>query len=120
MKNQSEQLIGIALFCIALSAFAPFSTDADDSAQLALGKRVFQRASCEGCHQDGNNTLHPDRPIKGAKFATRYKDDSVLEQVIRHGFPSAGMPPSGKHVINDKEMKALIAYIRSFTPKNAK
>jgi mono/diheme cytochrome c family protein len=120
MKDRSEQLICIALFSIALAAFAPFSTAADDSAQLALGKKVFERASCEGCHQNGNNVLHPNRPIKGAKFAARYKDDSVLEQVIRHGCPSAGMPPSGKHVINDKEMKALIAYIRSFTPKNAK
>ena len=85
--------------------------------QLALGHRVFQRETCEGCHPGGDNSLDPSKPLKGDKFLSRYKEDAVLEQVIRHGFPSSGMPQFSKQAINDKEMKALIAYIRSLTPK---
>jgi mono/diheme cytochrome c family protein len=69
---------------------------------------------------NGNNLLRTERPIKGAVFQKRHKDDASLEQTIRHGFPSEGMPAFPKHVVNDQDMKALMAYIRSLTPKNSK
>lgn len=112
MRKQSKHFL---IFALVAAANSPSGALAADD-QVALGQKVFRRSTCEGCHPNGANLLNPGRPIKGAKFAKRYKDDYVLEQVIRHGFPSAGMPKFPKHVINEKEMKALIAYIRSLTP----
>jgi mono/diheme cytochrome c family protein len=80
------------------------------------GEKVFKRAMCVGCHSGGNNALMPDRPIKGKAFLGRYSQDKALEQTIRKGFPTSGMPKFGKEQINETEMKDLILYIRSFTP----
>lgn len=119
MKKNFEYL-AIVGACLAAQAALPPPASIAAEDQIALGKKVFTRSTCEGCHPNGSNLINPGRPIKGEKFARRYKDDYVLEQVIRHGFPSVGMPKFPKHVINDKEMKALIVYIRTFTPKSDK
>ena len=111
-------LLGIVASSLTFSLL-PASCPADD-ADVVAGKRVFARLNCEGCHLNGNNLLRPDRPIKGADFQKRYKDDALLEQTIRKGFPSEGMPAFPKHVVNEHDMKALIAYVRTFTPKNSK
>lgn len=84
------------------------------------GKKIFERLTCAGCHPNGSNSLHPDQPLKGTAFLKKYKDDLVLEKAIRKGFPRSGMPPFGKDKINEKDMKDLIAYIRSLTPKRPK
>lgn len=86
-----------------------------NSAQLANGKKLFERLTCAGCHPNGENTLHPYRPLKGPTFQARYKDDGQIEHLIRTGVPRAGMPSFSKTQVSDKEMKDLIAYIRSFT-----
>jgi mono/diheme cytochrome c family protein len=118
MKALLKSSILITLFALASCALLSQSTCfSADQPELVLGKKVFERATCVGCHANGDNLLLPNHPIKGPKFQRRYKDDTVLEQVIRHGFPSAGMPGFPKHEINEKEMKALIAYVRSLTPK---
>lgn len=88
--------------------------------EVSKGRVIFHRATCDGCHPNGDNILNPTHPIKGSKFQTRYKDDNVLSQVIRHGFPSSGMPPFPKDKISEKDMKSLIAYIRSLTPPGSK
>lgn len=64
--------------------------------------------------------LDPGRPIKGTAFALRYKSNELLEKTIRTGFARSGMPPFGRERINDKEMKALVCYIRSLTPVKSK
>lgn len=81
------------------------------------GERIFKKHYCVGCHADGNNALMPDRPIKGAAFAAKYANDALLEQTIRKGFPEEGMPSFPKDQISEPQMKDLILYIRSFTPK---
>jgi mono/diheme cytochrome c family protein len=81
------------------------------------GERIFKKAYCIGCHAGGGNALMPDKPIKGKAFSDRYVQDSVLEQTIRKGFPASGMPEFGKDQISERQMKDLILYIRSFTPK---
>jgi len=88
--------------------------------QIAAGKKIFARQTCEGCHPGGGNSLNPTKLLKGPNFQARYKDDASLEKAIRTGFPNFGMPPSAKDAINDKEMKSLIVYIRSLTPKASK
>lgn len=62
--------------------------------------------------------MMPDKPIKGKAFTEKYKDDAILEQIIRKGFPEEGMPAFGKDQIPESQMKDLILYIRSLTPIN--
>lgn len=82
------------------------------------GEKVFKKAYCAGCHAGGNNAMMPDKPIKGKAFTEKYKDDAILEQIIRKGFPEEGMPAFGKDQIPESQMKDLILYIRSLTPIN--
>jgi mono/diheme cytochrome c family protein len=104
---------GMTMFMGGTSAWA-------SDPQVEAGKKVFERNMCVNCHTNGENTLSPSKPLKGEKFQKKYKDDKVLEQVIRTGFPAEGMQPQSKDSINDKEMKELIAYVRTFTPAQPK
>ncbi|MBI2811595.1 MAG: c-type cytochrome [Candidatus Melainabacteria bacterium] len=103
-------------------ARSPAKPAATTSTQPALtaaqqrGELVFKKAYCVGCHAGGNNAMMPDKPIKGAAFSQKYKDDAVLESTIRKGFPDEGMPAFDKEQIPESKMKDLILYIRSFTP----
>lgn len=91
-----------------------------NSDSVAHGKKLFERLTCAGCHPNGENSLHPYRPLKGPSFMARYKEDETIEQLIRSGVPRAGMPSFGKAQVSDKDMKDLIAYIRSLTPISKK
>lgn len=91
-----------------------------DPKQIKNGARIFERATCSGCHPGGGNSLHPNRPLKGAGFMARYKTDTAIEKVIRSGISNTGMPSFGKAQINDKEMKDLIVFIRSLSSKATK
>jgi mono/diheme cytochrome c family protein len=64
--------------------------------------------------------MDPNHPIKGAAFQQKYKDDAVLENTIRNGFPQYGMPSFTKAMINDHDMKDLIAYVRTFSAAGKK
>jgi mono/diheme cytochrome c family protein len=79
------------------------------------GKAVFTKNQCVACHLGGENTMDPAHPIKGAAFSQKYKDDQVLESTIRKGFPQEGMPSFTKALINDSDMKDLVAYVRSLS-----
>ncbi|MBS2001742.1 MAG: cytochrome c [Cyanobacteria bacterium SZAS LIN-5] len=79
------------------------------------GEKVFKKAYCEGCHAGGYNAMSPDKPIKGSAFLQKYKDDLILENTIRKGFPDEGMPAFGKDQISESQMKDLILYIRSLS-----
>jgi mono/diheme cytochrome c family protein len=84
------------------------------------GQAVFTKNSCVTCHAGGDNTMDPNHPIKGAAFQQKYKDDAVLENTIRNGFPQYGMPSFTKSMINDRDMKDLIAYVRTFSASGKK
>ena len=86
-----------------------------NSDSVAHGKKLFEKLTCAGCHPNGENSLHPYRPLKGPGFMARYKEDGKIDQLIRSGVPRAGMPSFGKAQVSDKDMKDLIAYIRSLT-----
>ncbi len=87
---------------------------------VAHGKKLFERLTCAGCHPNGENTLHPYRPLKGPGFLARYREDGKIELLIRTGVPRAGMPSFSKAQVGDKDMKDLIAYIRSLTSSTKK
>jgi len=88
--------------------------------QVARGKKLFERLTCAGCHPNGENTLHPYRPLKGSGFLSRYKEDKQIELLIRTGVARAGMPAFSKIQISDNDMKDLISFVRSLTPKTKK
>jgi mono/diheme cytochrome c family protein len=77
------------------------------------GESVFTKNNCYICHPGGGNALDPGHPIKGARFAQKYKDERLLEQTIRKGFKDSGMPSNDKSKISDAEMKDLIAFVRA-------
>jgi len=98
----------------------PESGSPASAERIANGKKVFEKLTCAGCHPNGENSLHPYRPLKGPGFLARYKDDKQIEQLIRTGVLKAGMPSFSKVRLNDHDMLDLIAYIRSLTPPTAK
>lgn len=85
-------------------------------ADVKNGQHVFESNTCVDCHVGGGNSVKPRKPIKGDAFAKKYKDDAKLEKVIRDGISGTTMLPTGKEVINDSNLKDLVAYIRSLTP----
>ena len=87
-----------------------------EAGTASAGQIVFERANCAMCHPGGNNTMDPSHPIKGLEFAKKFSDDSILETTIRKGFPNVGMPSFSKKMIDDHEMRDLIAYVRTLTP----
>jgi mono/diheme cytochrome c family protein len=90
--------------------------DCVPSSSITAGKLVFHRASCAMCHPGGGNVVNPNKPLKGAAFAQKYKSDQELQRVIRQGVKNTSMPPFDKQTLNDADLLNLIAYIRSFTP----
>ena len=86
------------------------------------GRVVFTKNNCFACHPGGDNTLDPGHPIKGQAFLTKYKEDAVLEKAVRNGFLQSGMPGFSKTAISDRQMKDLIAFVRSLSnaPKSSK
>lgn len=83
--------------------------------KVAEGQKVFTQMQCFTCHANGGNIIDPSKPIKGAKFLEKYPEDSQLAEVIRKGVPGTAMPGYGKEKLNDEQMAALVAYIRSLT-----
>ena len=107
-------IVAAILLCPAHAAPAAPAGDA------TKGQAVFTKNTCVTCHAGGDNTMDPNHPIKGAAFQQKYKDDAVLENTIRNGFPQYGMPSFTRTMINDRDMKDLIAYVRTFSASGKK
>ena len=129
-KVLAIQTLALALFSSACTAKpvtvrpkdAPTQkkVQVESNTGVAHGKQLFDRLTCAGCHPNGENTLHPYRPLKGPGFMDRYKEDGKIELLIRTGVARAGMPSFSKTQVGEKDMKDLIAYIRSLTPSSKK
>jgi mono/diheme cytochrome c family protein len=100
----------------ALMAAPSLSSSSGDAKK---GQEIFESLTCVECHKGGGNSVHPSRPLKGESFLKRYPNDDKIEKTIRKGVPGASMPGFGKDIINDEQMKDLIAYLRSLTPASA-
>lgn len=83
--------------------------------KVAEGQRVFTQMQCFTCHANGGNIIDPSKPIKGARFIEKYPEDSQMAQVIRKGVPGTAMPGYAKERLNDEQLAALVAYVRSLT-----
>lgn len=90
--------------------------------QLHLGKSVFE-AYCVPCHGDGgagdgSNAFNLDprpRDLGDPKFQ-KAKSNADLVDTIRRGGTGVGlsalMPPWG-HTLNDRQVDAVVVYVRS-------
>lgn len=101
MTRSSARVIGLALTALPTLA-------ADDSAQLALGKKLFMRGvvpSCAVCH-----TLQ-DAGAEGAvgPVLDALKPDAArVAKALRNGL---GQMPSYKDKLTDAELAALALYV---------
>lgn len=101
MKRSSALVIGLALTVLPTLA-------ADDSAQLALGKKLFMQGvvpSCAVCH-----TLQ-DAGAEGAvgPVLDELKPDAArVAKALRNGL---GQMPSYKDKLTDAELAALALYV---------
>jgi mono/diheme cytochrome c family protein len=90
------------------------------------GQELYIRYGCVVCHAMNGfggvpNPSSPDKtipPLRGPDFDKQFAQDSAIAYVIKHGSiigqaPIASMPVwSG--LLSDQQIKALVAYIRSF------
>lgn len=107
-------IIGIVVSLWMQAAVAGTAGDAKKGAKL------FDKASCAGCHPGGGNAIDPQHPLKGAKFATAFKDDAKIESLVRAGVKGTAMPAFSKAKVSDSDLKDIIAYIRTLTPKSSR
>ena len=84
------------------------------------GKEMFEKATCVVCHPGGGNNVNPHDPLKGEHFAREFNTDDKIVKVVRSGIKGTAMPAFGKDKVSDANLKDIIAYIRSLTPKSAK
>ena len=84
------------------------------------GEQAFKKATCASCHPGGGNIVNPKDPLKGPKFAAEFKDDAKIEKVVRDGIKGTPMPAFSKARLSDEDLKDIVAYIRSLTPKSGK
>ncbi|MGD9681448.1 MAG: cytochrome c [Candidatus Obscuribacterales bacterium] len=115
---QRLPVLSLSLSLSALACGAPGS--ASETGDVNRGKVVFEQHMCVECHKGGGNSVKPSRPVKGKAFKERYPLDADLEKLIRSGVPNSSMPSFGKDVIDEQEMKDLLAYLRSLTPESNK
>jgi len=104
----------------------------DGIAKLAHGKRLADVLDCTGCHRSnlqGQNVTRDD-PKYGEMNApnltlalTKYSDEDFT-RLIRHGVPKDGrefwfMPVESFQFLSDRDLAALLAYLRTFKPTGA-
>ena len=100
-----------------------------DSAGLARGRHIFETRGCEGCHGAGlAGSVFFDQPLLARLVAPnvvraiRGYSDPQLARLIRHGVRPNGhgvavMPSSMFYNLDDADLGALIAYLRTLPDK---
>jgi len=105
-------------------------TDADS---IAYGKHIFQFRGCEACHGEKlEGKVYLSDPALGEVNATNlttgqggvavnYKSDTDWVRSIRHGVRPSGkamlfMPAYEFYFLSDKDLGAVIAYVKSVPP----
>lgn len=113
-----QVLAGATVCGITICLFMP--AHADTAGDAKRGAEAFKKATCAGCHPGGGNVVNPKDPLKGPKFAKEFNTDAKIEKVIRSGIKGTPMPGFDKKRLSDKDLKDIIAYLRSLTPGSAK
>ena len=96
-----------------------------DSAAIAAGRHIFETRGCEGCHGPGlSGKVFADEPwlarliAPNVPKAIRGYSDPELARLLRHGVRPNGhgvavMPSSMFYHLDDQDLGALIAYLRT-------
>jgi mono/diheme cytochrome c family protein len=114
--------LGIACFPLALAAQPDLGTDEE----RALGEKVYIKwcAQCHGENGDGNGIAKPfvlpaPRDFTSGKYQIRstptgfLPTDDDMRRVIREGLPGTAMP--GFPDLSEREVKGLVAYLKTFS-----
>jgi len=100
-----------------------------DSASLARGRHIFLTRGCEGCHGEGlAGKVFFDQPMLARLVAPnvvraiRGYSDADLARLLRHGVRPNGrgvavMPSSMFYNLDDADLGALMAYLRTLPDK---
>ncbi len=107
---------------LCLAVFILLSTlmtrvEAQMRGDVGRGATVFRSMNCAMCHPGGGNAIRPEKPLKGAGFANKYRDDESIAVMIREGSPNGVMPPFRESQMTTQQLFDVIAYVRSLTPK---
>ena len=102
-----------------------------DSAGLARGRHIFETRGCEGCHGSGMaGKVFIDEPLLARLVAPnvvraiRGYSDPELARLLRHGVRPNGhgvavMPSSTFYHLDDADLGALIAYLRTLPDRGS-
>jgi mono/diheme cytochrome c family protein len=131
MRNLAIALIVVAVAALAFGFWRWDLSDSLDPETVSLGAKVYAAhcAACHGARLEGQPNWQrpgPDgvlpAPPHDATGHTWHHPDRVLLSIVRDGGAAAappgfksGMPAFGA-VIQDKEIRAVIAYIKSAWP----
>jgi mono/diheme cytochrome c family protein len=100
-----------------------------EAAKIAHGKRLAVILDCTGCHGANlQGTNLADKPEHGAMYAPNITlllakySDAELDKLIRHGVPRDGrqfwfMPVESYQFLSDRDVAAIIAYLRALKPQ---
>lgn len=117
MNTDCRRLATVAGIIILVAAQSALAASGGDPKK---GAKAFQKATCANCHPGGGNVVNPKDPLKGPKFARQFKDDAKIVRVVRNGIKGTAMEAFPKKLLSDKDLKDIIAYIRTLTPKSSK
>ncbi len=81
--------------------------ESQQSSLISAGADTFN-AHCRVCHQNGGNSITPNKPIKGSR---KLRDFETFLAFIRN--PASSMPSFSQGTISDKRAKELYEYITS-------
>src|SRR5882672_2614717 len=110
-------------------ASIPWPPGADAKPELPLGQRIFLQR-CQTCHGPdghGNGPAAPSMSPRPRDFTSgqfKYVStppgvpaaDADLIRTVRDGLQASGMPYFGD-LLNDEELRAVVAYVRSLGPR---
>lgn len=101
----------------------------DEAAKLAHGKRLAVVLDCAGCHGSnlqGRNVTREDPKygdMNAPNLTLKLADysDADFKRLIRDGVPKGGrefwfMPVESFQFLHDRDLDALLAYLRTFKP----
>ena len=128
-------VLAAAIWFAMTRAPAGPTADPDDSAQVAHGKKVYIRhcASCHGANLEGQSNWRerlPDgrlpAPPHDHAGHTWHHPDRVLFGITKYGVAKFAPPgyqsdmPAFHGVLSDEEIWAVLAYIKSTWPEQAR
>jgi mono/diheme cytochrome c family protein len=110
-------LVKIRMASIAHHAPANNAVDLNEQEIVRSGARAFLARGCANCHgapgvnwQKFSEGLQPDPP--DLKDVVKEREPGQLFWVVKHGIKMTGMPSFGAIGVEDKEIWAIVAFIK--------